>query len=39
MFKVIVFLISVAWASLLLVSWGGTTEAPAGTVILERSGN
>jgi hypothetical protein len=39
MFKLIVFIISIAWASLLLVSWGGTTEVPAATVTLERSGN
>jgi hypothetical protein len=39
MFKIIVFIISIAWASLLLVSWGGTTEVPAATVTLERSGN
>jgi hypothetical protein len=39
MFKLIIFIISIAWASLLLVSWGGTTEVPAATVALERSGN
>ncbi len=28
MFKSIVILISIVWASLLLISWGGTTEPP-----------
>lgn len=39
MSKFIVFIIGIVWASLLLVSWGGTTEVPADTVALERSGN
>jgi hypothetical protein len=39
MSKLLVFIISIVWASLLLVSWGGTTEVPAATVTLERSGN
>jgi len=39
MFKLMVFVISIVWASLLLVSWGGSTEVPAATVALERSGN
>ncbi len=42
MFKLIIFVIGIAWASLLLVSWGGSTEVPAAlsdTVALERSGN
>ncbi len=38
MSKFIIFIIGIVWASLLLVSWGGTTEAPADTVALERSG-
>lgn len=29
MFKTAVILISIVWASLLLISWGGTTEPPA----------
>jgi hypothetical protein len=28
MFKTVVILISIVWASLLLISWGGTTEPP-----------
>jgi len=42
MSKLIVFIVGIVWASLLLVSWGGTTETPsalAETVALERSGN
>jgi len=39
MFKLVVFVISIVWASLLLVSWGGSTEVPTTTVALERSGN
>jgi hypothetical protein len=29
MFKTFVILISIVWASLLLISWGGNTEPPA----------
>lgn len=39
MSKLIVFIIGIVWASLLLVSWGGTAEVPADPVALERSGN
>jgi hypothetical protein len=38
MSKLIVFIIGIVWASLLLVSWGGTTEAPVDSVAVERSG-
>jgi len=37
MSRLIVFIIGIVWASLLLVSWGGTSEVPADTVALERS--
>jgi hypothetical protein len=39
MSKLLVFIISIVWASLLLVSWGGTAEVPADPVTHERSGN
>jgi len=39
MFKLLIFVIGIVWASLLLVSWGGSTEVPTGPVALERSGN
>lgn len=39
MSKFIVFIIGIVWASLLLVSWGGTTEVPTDPIALERSGN
>lgn len=39
MSRFIVFIIGIVWASLLLVSWGETTEeAPATPVAVERSG-
>lgn len=38
MSRLIVFIVSIVWASLLLVSWGGTTEVPAGKSAVERSG-
>ncbi len=28
MFRIIILFISIAWASLLLISWGGATPAP-----------
>jgi hypothetical protein len=39
MSRLIVFIIGIVWASLLLVSWGGTTEVPADPAPLERSGH
>lgn len=39
MSKLIVFIIGIVWASLLLVSWAGTTEVSADPVTLERNGN